>query len=92
MLGNIDGQMIVDENEERVAVIAPTKPKNRDSIERVIKQNFDEILTRTRIPGNSLNSWVSYPEEGKTFPDLLKALLARAGVNKGGLPPQCRGR
>jgi|GEM_PF-5208194 len=92
VLGNIDGQMIVDEDEERVAVIAPAKPKNRDSIERVIKQNFDEILTRTRISGNSLYSWVIYPEEGKTFPDLLKALLARAGVNRGELPPQHRGR
>jgi len=92
ILGNIDGHMIVDEGEERVAVIAPVKFKNRDSIERVIKQNFNEIINKNRDTGNSLYSWVRYPDEGKNLAELLKALLTRAGIKRGEFPQQHKGR
>jgi len=91
LISTIEGQMIIDEEEERVAMIAPVKSSDKDGIQRAIKQNFKVILAESHCSTNSLFSWVRYPDEGNTFADLLKALLERAGISRDGLPGRIHG-
>ncbi|MFQ6102854.1 MAG: ATP-binding protein [Candidatus Glassbacteria bacterium] len=80
VLGTIEGQMIIDEEEERVAVLAPIKKRNKESIERAVRSSFKELLQEAKSDGNSLFSWACYPDEGETFSELLEALLVSAGI------------
>ncbi len=91
VVSRVDGQMLIDEEELRVAIITPVHSNCREGIQRTIGRTIGEILKETGAEDQSLFSWAAYPQEGDTFAELLRSLLARAGLEHAELDP-ARGR
>jgi signal transduction histidine kinase len=92
LVRSVDGQIITDEEESRVALLVPVKDTNDDSVRRAIQRNMNELLEEIGGIRNSLFSWAKFPDEGAAFADLLKSLLARAGMASGEILSHCRWR
>jgi signal transduction histidine kinase len=91
LVRSMDGQIIADVEESRVALLIPVKDTNHEGVTRAVRRNMNELLAECGGLRKSLFSWVTYPEEGRTFAELLKSLLARAGIAGGDVFVRSRG-
>lgn len=81
LVRGLDGQIIADEEESRVALLVPASDANEDSVERAIRRNMKEFIGEMGEMENSLFSWAKYPDSGATFAELLRALLSKVGTH-----------